>query len=43
MWTVEHRFRYFYFLLRGIDRDKIVDEIYQKIGKIDFKFDLLHD
>jgi hypothetical protein len=26
-----------------MDRDEIVDDIYQKIGEIDFNFDLLHD
>jgi hypothetical protein len=43
VWTAEHRFRYFSFLLGGKDRDEIMGEIYRNAGRIDFNFDLLHD
>jgi hypothetical protein len=43
VWTGEYRFRYFGFLLKGKEPDAIVPEIYQKVGNVDFHFDLLHD
>jgi hypothetical protein len=43
VWTHQGRFRYLAYLLKGKDRDDIMDEVYEKIGNIDFAFDLLHD
>lgn len=43
IWTTEYRFRYFSFILGGKEHNEIADEIYQKVIRIGFDFDLLHD